>query len=66
MNNQRRVRLTEREGMEGGVTCPGCGRYNSFGDVIAVGRCRGVMVDACETSLALELVVDPGADVDAV
>jgi hypothetical protein len=59
MSEQRRVRLTERDGMERGIRCPGCGRYNSFGDVVAVGRCRGAQVDDCETRLALELVVNP-------
>jgi hypothetical protein len=55
----RRVRLNERDGMEGGVRCPCCGRYNSFGDIVATGTCRGGAAGDCEASLALDLVVDP-------
>ena len=52
---ERRFRLTEEEAMEGGVRCPGCGRYACFGDVVATGRCAG-----CATQWGLDLVVyDP-------
>jgi hypothetical protein len=45
--------------MEGGVRCPGCGRFNSLGDIVSTGRCRGWTVDDCRMGLALDLVVDP-------
>ena len=38
--------------MEGGIVCPECGRYASFGNVVATGRCGG-----CAARLALDLVV---------
>ena len=40
--------------MEGGVPCPGCGAFVSFGDVAARGTCGS---GDCETRLALDLVV---------
>jgi hypothetical protein len=55
----RRVRLGERDGMERGVRCPCCGRYNSFGDIVATGACRGSAAGDCDAALALDLVVDP-------
>jgi hypothetical protein len=49
---ERRFRLSEEEAMEGGVRCPGCGRYACFGDIVATGRCAG-----CATEWGLDLVV---------
>jgi len=43
--------------MEGGVRCPRCGRYTSFGDIIATGACSGVVRDDCDATLSLDLVV---------
>jgi hypothetical protein len=53
MTGDRRLRLSERHGMEGGVRCPDCGRYNSFGTIVATGACGAV---DCDAGLALELV----------
>ncbi|SEO56802.1 hypothetical protein SAMN04487948_103269 [Halogranum amylolyticum] len=59
MAGTHRIRLTERDSMEGGVRCPNCGSYTSFGDIIATGHCRGVRreEEPCETGLAIDLVV---------
>jgi hypothetical protein len=54
MAARRRLRLSERHGMEGGVQCPDCGRFNSFGSIVATGTCQNV--EGCGTGLALELV----------
>jgi hypothetical protein len=43
--------------MEGGVRCPGCGSYTSFGDVLATGRCSGRRHDECDARLELELIL---------
>lgn len=40
--------------MEGGVNCPGCGAFVSFGDVAVRGTCGS---GDCEARLALDLVV---------
>lgn len=62
MGGTHRIRLTEGDSMEGGVRCPSCGSYTSFGDIIATGSCRGRRdEDPCETELALDLVV---SDID--
>lgn len=60
MAGEYRVRLTESDSMERGVNCPNCGCYTSFNDIIATGQCRGVTRrdNPCETTLAIELVVD--------
>jgi hypothetical protein len=55
MSGTRRLRLSERDGMEGGVRCPECGSYTSFGDVLATGRCSGRRHDGCDVTLDLEL-----------
>lgn len=58
-HEQRRIRLTERDGMEGGINCPQCGTYTSFGDIIATGRCRRAWEGGgCEARLAIDLVVE--------
>lgn len=62
MESPQRIRLTERDAIERGVHCPGCGHYAAFDDIIAIGECtqgswRG---GHCETRLTLELVVHPG------
>ena len=57
MGGVRRLRLTERDGMEGGVRCPGCGSYTSFGDVLATGRCSGRRHEGCDARLELELIL---------
>ena len=60
MDTARRIRLTERDAVEGGVRCPGCGHYTTFGDIIATGGCGGGEWRGgdCEAELALELVFD--------
>ena len=50
----RRRRIAEGDVMEGGVRCPGCGTFVSFGDVAVRGSCGH---DDCEARLALDLVV---------
>jgi hypothetical protein len=68
MSDRRRIRLSERDAMEGGIRCPNCGTYTSFVDILATERCRGVLSGDCEIRLSLDLVVerDTGAiDVDA-
>lgn len=57
MTHERRVRLNERDSMEGGVCCPSCGSYTSFGDIIATGRCSGAWRAGCDAALAIDLVV---------
>ncbi|SFL27798.1 hypothetical protein SAMN04487950_3201 [Halogranum rubrum] len=59
MAGTHRIRLTERDSMEGGVRCPSCGSYTSFSDIIATGQCRGVhrQDKSCETELAIDLVI---------
>lgn len=59
MDREQRVPITELDGMEGGIRCPNCGAYASFGDVVAVGGCsRGSWRGGpCEATLSLELVV---------
>lgn len=59
MAGTHRVRLTERDSMEGGVRCPNCESYTSFSDIIVTGHCRGVQrrTNPCETALAIDLVV---------
>ena len=57
MERVRRIQLGERHAMEGGVHCPECGSYTSFGDVLATGRCSGVG-DDCRASMRIELVVE--------
>ncbi|MGM0590825.1 MAG: hypothetical protein ACQETI_04200 [Halobacteriota archaeon] len=61
MGGKWRVRLSEIDAMERGVRCPNCGKYNSFGDIIATGHCRGAYHDSgsCTARLALDLVIDP-------
>jgi hypothetical protein len=54
MATERRVRLGESDGMEGGVRCPRCGTFVSFGDVVARTACPR---PDCEVRLALDLVV---------
>ncbi|MFC7204913.1 hypothetical protein ACFQJC_15455 [Haloferax namakaokahaiae] len=56
MADERRVRLTELDGMEMGVRCPTCGTYTSFGDILATGTCRGGW-RGCTTRLRLDLVI---------
>lgn len=60
MVGTHRIRLTERDSMEGGVRCPNCGSYTSFSDIIATGLCRGVhrQDKSCETTLAIDLVIE--------
>lgn len=53
---ERRVRLTERDGMEMGIRCPNCATYTSFGDILATGHCRGGW-KGCQTELRLDLVI---------
>ncbi|MFB6129550.1 MAG: hypothetical protein ABEJ28_01865 [Salinigranum sp.] len=60
MATKRRVRLSESDGMEGGIRCPNCGSYTSFGDIIATGRCRGTETRQCDVGLALDLVISFG------
>jgi hypothetical protein len=62
MPDRRRIRLSEGDAMEQGVRCPSCGSYTSFADILATGQCRGVWADDCETELALDLVVERGAE----
>lgn len=57
MEGVRRLRLSERDAMEGGVRCPDCGSDTSFGDVLATGRCRGRRNERCEVTLELELIL---------
>lgn len=47
--------MTETDAMERGVHCPECGSHTSFGGVVTTGQCAG---RGCETTLALELVVE--------
>jgi hypothetical protein len=68
MTDRHRIRLSERDAMEGGVRCPNCGSYTSFVDILATERCRGASAAACGTRLSLDLVVEHGSgavDVDA-
>jgi hypothetical protein len=58
MGRQRRIRISERHAMEGGVRCPGCGRFNALSDIVTTGACRGRLADDCGASLALDLVVE--------
>jgi hypothetical protein len=46
--------------MEGGVQCPKCGSYTSFGDIVAAGGCGGGEWRGgdCDASLSLDLVVE--------
>lgn len=59
MDGTHRIRLTERDSIEGGVHCPNCGSYTSFDDIIAIGRCRGSRrrEDPCDAALAIDLVI---------
>lgn len=61
MDGTHRIRLTERDSIEGGVHCPNCGSYTSFADIIATGHCRRGRrrEEPCETTLAIDLVVRP-------
>ncbi|WP_380681405.1 hypothetical protein [Salinigranum sp. GCM10025319] len=68
MSHRRRIRLSERDAMEGGIRCPNCGSYTSFVDILATERCRGVLSGECELRLSLDLVVEHDTepiDVDA-
>ncbi|WP_224270451.1 hypothetical protein [Haloprofundus salinisoli] len=58
MKSTRRTRLTESDWMEGGIRCPNCEQYLSFGDIVAVGRCHGRVRpdERCRTELALDFV----------
>jgi hypothetical protein len=58
MAGEVRIRITEREGVEGGVRCPNCGGYTSFRDIVAAGLCGGGWRTGCDARLALDLVVD--------
>ncbi len=59
MPEERRIRITEGDSMEGGVRCPSCGSYTSFGDIIATGTCsRGSGRGPCDIRLALDLVIE--------
>ncbi|WP_101295162.1 hypothetical protein [Halegenticoccus soli] len=60
MAGERRIRITEGDSMEGGVRCPKCGSYTSFGDIIAAGGCaRGAWRGGpCDAELALDLIVE--------
>ncbi|MFC5365389.1 hypothetical protein [Salinirubrum litoreum] len=60
MTTQRRIRLAESEAMEGGVRCPKCGSYTSFGDIVAAGGCGGGEWRGgdCDASLSLDLVLE--------
>jgi hypothetical protein len=49
-----RRQVCEADAVEGGVRCPGCGAFVSFGDVVARGTCGRV---DCEARLSLDLVV---------
>lgn len=64
MSSARRIRLQERDSIEGGVRCPACGSYTSFGDVVATGRCSGAWFRGCEATLALDLVFESPATVE--
>ena len=57
MAQERRIRITEVESMEGGIDCPSCGSYTAFGDIIATGSCRRGAVGSCDAELALHLTV---------
>ncbi|MFC6725590.1 hypothetical protein ACFQE1_14685 [Halobium palmae] len=57
MAQERRIRITEGEAMEGGIHCPSCGSYTAFGDIIAMGSCRGSVSGDCDVELALHLTV---------
>lgn len=62
MVTTQRITLTERDTVEGGVRCPGCGHYAAFGDIIATGGCsngtwRG---GECDATMRIQLVVDRG------
>jgi hypothetical protein len=64
MSHRRRIRLSERDAMEGGIRCPNCGSYTSFVDILATERCRGVLSGDCEIQLSLDLVVERDTEVD--
>jgi hypothetical protein len=59
MSGRRRVRLSERHAMEGGIRCPACGRFNALTDIASTGHCCGQRTEHCDATLALDLVVDP-------
>lgn len=56
----QRITLTERDAVEGGVRCPGCGHYAAFDDIIATGSCSGGAWRGgeCDTEMAIQLVVN--------
>ena len=59
-SDERHIRLTEEDAVEGGVRCPNCGGYNAFGDIVATGQCRNAWESnsrECVTGLELDLVV---------
>ncbi|MFB6155944.1 MAG: hypothetical protein ABEJ22_08610 [Haloferacaceae archaeon] len=58
MAGVRRIRLGEQHAMEGGVHCPECGSYTSFGDVLATARCSGYERESCDVAMRLELLVE--------
>jgi hypothetical protein len=55
MTAVRRIQLGERDAMEGGVHCPECGSYTSFGDILATRRCSGIN---CDVTMRMELLVE--------
>lgn len=60
MEASRRIPLTERDTVEGGILCPGCGHYAALSDIIATGGCSyGVWRGGdCRTRMSIELVID--------
>jgi hypothetical protein len=60
MVRERRSRVGEAEAMEGGLDCPFCGSYTTFGDIAATGSCRQGAVGDCDAELSLHLVARDG------
>lgn len=57
-----RRRVTEKEAMDGGLPCPGCGTYVSLESVAIARTCPRASRGDCDARLSLEVVVD---DLDA-